>query len=105
MGLYTYQHKVVDQITICVANHNGDDKELRNTVLHEAVHIVQACNQGLPIFNAKSLLNNISKDEAEFVVSTYPKDQAHTEIEARVIANNNDEEYVTQLLNKYCLGK
>ena len=34
MGQYTFQRNVVDQLTICMANHQGDDDELYDTILH-----------------------------------------------------------------------
>lgn len=101
MGMYTFQRNVIDQLTICVDNHKGDAAELRDTVLHESVHVAQACKGG-PIFTVQSLLPHVNRYEANHVITTYPQQQHHVEIEARVIAADQDEVYVTNLIKEHC---
>ena len=55
MGMYMYQRNVMDALLLCVDNHKGDNAELYDTILHEAVHVAQACNQGRPLFTVASL--------------------------------------------------
>jgi hypothetical protein len=67
LGMYEYQKNVIDQLTICVHNHNGNSVEVFDTLLHE-----------------------------------YPNAQFNTELEARVIARQQDEVYVTKLIKEHC---
>lgn len=102
MGQYTYQPKVIDQMTICINNHKGDNAELLDTVRHEAVHIAQSCNNG-PLHSLSSLTTGTTKEETTFLKQVYPAFQFHTELEARVIARDYNELQVANLLVEYCL--
>jgi hypothetical protein len=100
MGSYTYAKDQIDQFTLCVANHKGDSAELADTIRHEAVHVAQACKGG-PIYSLSSIFN-VSTKEERAMISTYPQHQRARELEARVIAREQDEVYVTNLIKEYC---
>lgn len=100
-GKYFYESKVIDAMVICMANHKGDDAELRDTVRHESVHVAQQCNGG-PIFSAGSIFRAADERVINEVAKGYNSEQHHREIEARVIASEWDEAYVIGLLREYC---
>ena len=101
MGHYTYVKDVRDQMDLCVANHKGDSAELYDTILHEAVHVVQAC-KGDNLFTYASIIKAATPDEIQFIATTYPQAQFNRELEARVIAREWDEVYVTNLIKEHC---
>jgi hypothetical protein len=101
LGLYEYQRNVVDQLTICVANHHGDDAAVFDTLLHESVHVAQQCYGGA-LFKPQSVWKDATYNELKTVQTFYPTDQRDTELEARVIARQNDEVYVTNLITQHC---
>ena len=101
MGRYTFKENVIDQLTICLANHKGDNAELYDTILHEAVHVAQFCNGG-PLFSPESIYSSALATEVDTINSGYPKSQSYTELEARVIAREQDEVFVTKLIEEHC---
>jgi hypothetical protein len=101
MGRYTYQRDVIDQLTICMANHQGDDDELYDTILHESVHIAQLCKGG-PLFKPESIYRVALATEVDTINKHYPRSQAYIELEARVIARDQDEVFVTNLIKEHC---
>jgi hypothetical protein len=101
MGMYQYQRNVIDRLTICVANHNGDNMELRDTVLHESVHVAQACKGG-HLYNPVSIVQVADPREVVFLNQRYPQAQFQRELEARVIAREQDEVFVTNLIKEHC---
>ena len=101
MGRYTYQQNVIDQLTICMANHQGDDDELYDTILHESVHIAQLCKGG-PLFKPESIYRVALAREVDTINKHYPRSQAYIELEARVIARDQDEVFVTNLIKEHC---
>jgi len=101
MGMYEYQRNVLDRLTICVANHKGDNNELRDTVLHESVHVAQTC-RGSYLFTPESIVRAANPQEIIFLNQRYPQAQFQTELEARVIARDQDEVFVTNLIKQHC---
>ena len=101
LGKYQYTPRVLDRLTICIKNHKGDSVELRDTVLHESVHVAQICKGG-PIFSPASLVKAADAEEIVFLNQRYPQAQFISELEARVIARDQDEVYVTELIKKHC---
>ena len=101
MGRYTYQRNVVDQLTICVENHKGDNAELYDTILHESVHVAQLCKGG-PLFKPESIYRVALATEVVTINEHYPVHQAQIELEARVIARDQDEVFITNLIEEYC---
>ena len=101
LGRYTFKENVIDQLTICLANHKGDNAELYDTILHESVHVAQFCKGG-PLFNPESIYRVALATEVDTVTSGYSKSQSYTELEARVIARDQDEVFVTKLIEEHC---
>lgn len=101
LGQYEFEKNKVDQYTICVANHKGNNAELYDTVLHEAVHVAQAC-KGTTLFSYESIIQAAKPGEIQLVASGYPQHQFNAELEARVIAREQDEVFITGLLKQYC---
>lgn len=102
LGNYTYIKDTIDQLTVCIENHNGDNAELYDTILHEAVHIAQACNGGNPIFTPVSIVKVAKPEDIVYLNQRYPQEQFTQELEARVIARDQDEVYVTNLIKEHC---
>ena len=103
LGRYYYQYGVQNNFVVCVENHAGDNEELRDTVIHESVHVVQACRKGVPIYTQASIVRAAELEQISFVGENYPAKQFHQELEARVLAANEDEVSITKLINRYCL--
>jgi hypothetical protein len=101
MGMYQFVKDQIDQYTICIKNHKGNNAELYDTVLHEAVHVVQACKGG-PIYSTVSIIEAAKAHEIQTVGSQYPNQQFNVELEARVIAREQDEVFITSLLKEHC---
>lgn len=101
LGYYRYQQGVIDQLTLCVVNHDGDTAELHDTLLHEAIHVAQSCNGG-PLFTTHTIKAASTEAEQKLVAKTYAGAQFDNELEARVVARDWDEVYVTNLIKEYC---
>ena len=101
LGMYEYQKNAIDQLTICAHNHNGNSVEMFDTLLHESVHIAQTCNGGY-LFNPETIVKEALPKEILTVSNLYPNAQFNTELEARVIARQQDEVYVTELIKEHC---
>ena len=102
-GRYIYNYQGQNDFVVCVDNHNGDDVELLDTVLHESIHVIQACRNGTPIYTQASLVRASTPEQISFVGENYSREQFHQELEARVLAANEDEVSITKLINRYCL--
>jgi hypothetical protein len=100
-GQYSFKTNVIDRLSICVDNHNGDNAELYDTILHESVHVAQACKGG-NLFTNGSILRAATDDELSFVRRNYSESQSSVELEARVIAREQDEVFVTNLIKEHC---
>ena len=93
----------IDMLTICSKPHAKSPEELKDTIRHEAWHIVQVCNGG-PIYKIDTLDGYLTDREIQFVKGgAYPQEQFHEEIEARVIAQEEDETFIVNALKNYCL--
>jgi hypothetical protein len=102
LGDYRFVHNQIDQLTLCVTNHKGNNEELYDTILHESVHVVQACNEGKPVFTPVSIVKVATPEDIVFLNERYPQNQFALELEARVIARDQDEVYVTNLIKEHC---
>ena len=102
LGKFNYQKDVIDQLTLCVENHEGDNAELYDTILHESVHVAQAC-KGSALFDPHSIYQSALAIEVDLVARQYPLEVADEELEARVLARSEDEVFITDLIKKYCL--
>ena len=101
MGRYSFKQNMVDQLTICVENHQGDNAELYDTILHESIHVAQLCKGG-PLFKPESIYRVALATEVDTINKHYPAHQAYIELEARVIARDQDEVFVTNLIKEHC---
>jgi hypothetical protein len=75
--------------------------ELYDTILHESVHVAQACKGG-PLFNPESIYRFALATEVDLVKKAYSNSQSLIELEARVIAREQDEVFVTNLIKEHC---
>lgn len=101
MGKYTYIKNIKDEYLLCVANHRGDSAALYDTILHEAVHVAQACKGG-PLYSYRSIIQAAQPNEIQMVGAGYPNRQFNAELEARVIAREQDEVFVKNLITQHC---
>jgi hypothetical protein len=101
MGMYQYKRDELDRLTICIDNHNGDSAELYDTILHESVHVAQAC-KGSYLFTPVSIVKAATPEDIVFLNERYPQSQFARELEARVIARDQDEVYVINLIKEHC---
>ena len=90
----------VDLLVICTRN-NLNLSDLFDTVRHEAIHVVQACNHG-PVLDRDYYSKNSSQEHKTFVQDNYPAEYHHHELEAFTAAKNLSEDDVVKLINKFC---
>jgi hypothetical protein len=91
----------VDRLVICPRN-NFNHSDLFDTVRHEAIHVVQACNAGKPVLPYDYYVKNAPQDVKDFVFNNYTKDHHHHELEASMSAKYLSEGDVIKLINKFC---
>ena len=89
----------MDRLVICPDNQRNHS-DLFDTVRHEAIHVVQACN-GKPILSYDYYLTNASR-ETWSKVKGYPEEHHHHEVEAFHAAHILSEKQVINLINKFC---
>ena len=91
----------VDDLVICPHNqHNHSD--LFDTIRHEAIHVVQACNGGKAILPYDYYIKNATDETKRRVFTQYPKAHHHVELEAFHAAEFLNEGNVVELINKFC---
>ena len=100
-GQYHLKPGVKDELLMCLENHD-DSMSILETLLHETVHMVQACNGRRPLYTAESILALADAEEIRFVAKNYTDDDFYTEMEARVISKNEDEDSMITIINKFC---
>ena len=91
----------VDRLVICPDNQRNHS-DLFDTVRHEAVHVVQACNGWKPILPYDYYIKNASQRVKDFVFNNYPSKVHHHELEATHAAEVLNEDEVVNLINKFC---
>ena len=92
----------VDLLVICPSNQRNHS-DLFDTIRHEAIHVVQACNGWNTVLPVSKYADSVTPEIKESLAD-YPSDpeiQA-IETEAYVLAENLNEQEVTDLLNRYC---
>jgi hypothetical protein len=92
----------VDRLVICPDN-QLNHSDLFDTVRHEAIHVVQACNAG-PILPYDYYIKNAPQHIKDRVFSNYPKQHHHIELEAFMSAEYLNEDDVVKMLNKFCFN-
>jgi hypothetical protein len=95
-GSYNQQ---TDVMHICVGKHS-DYAELGDTIRHEAIHVIQACNRG-PVLGLYETVS-YAKEDDQSVIKEYPTAHQHRELEARIAARNLTDANVAELVRKYC---
>ena len=98
-GYYQFSADV-DRLVICPDNQRNHS-DLFDTVRHEAIHVVQACNKGKPILAYDYYVTNASR-ETWAKIEGYPEEHKHHEIEAFHAAHHLNEKEVINLINKFC---
>ena len=88
-----------DTMTICLENH-ATYEELGNTIRHEAIHVVQACNRG-PVLSVMQTMDYATEHDKAFV-EDYPHAHQHAELEANIAARNLSDKEVTEIVTKFC---
>ena len=99
-GFYQFGPNV-DRLVMCPRN-QLNHSDLFDTIRHEAIHVVQACNGFKPILSYDYLLKNTTEEIKDTVFSQYPKSDHHLELEAFTAAEFLSEDDVVQLIDKYC---
>ena len=99
-GFYTLGPNV-DRLVVCSSN-QLNNSDLFDTIRHEAIHVVQACNAGQPVLAYDYLLENTTEEIKNSVFSQYPEDHHHHELEAFTAAEFLSEDEVVELINKFC---
>ena len=99
-GFYTIGPNV-DRLVICPRNQRNHS-DLFDTVRHEAIHVVQACNQRRAVLPYDYYIKNASQRTKDFVFNNYPSEVHHLELEATHAAEVLNEEEVVELINKFC---
>ena len=94
-------NSTVDLLVICTRNHTNHS-DLLDTVRHEALHVVQACNAGQPVLSRDYYTKNAPQDIKDHVIKFYPESHHHHELEAFMGAEYLGENDVVELIDKYC---
>ena len=88
-----------DTMIICLENHETYE-ELGDTIRHEAIHVVQACNRG-PVLSVMDTMKYVTTQDKAFVAD-YPHAHQHSELEANIAARNLSDKQVTEVVAKFC---
>ena len=100
-GFYRFGPNV-DRLVICPDN-QLNHSDLFDTIRHEAIHVVQACNGWEPVFTTDTIASKVTP-EIRDSLSAYPQDRQTQELEteAYVLSEHLSEDLVVSLLEKYC---
>ena len=88
-----------DTMIICLENHESYES-LGDTIRHEAIHVVQACNRG-PVLSVMDTMKYVTEQDKAFV-EDYPHAHQHSELEANIAARNLSDKQVSELVEKFC---
>ena len=90
LGFYNPKHNAM---VLCT--NNGDEATMKETLTHEAVHVLQDMRAGLDNVNLKTYetdINSFAKTlperHVDLIVKLYPREQWAEEIEARALQTN-----------------
>jgi hypothetical protein len=96
-GIFGSYTRSTDVMVLCLANH-PDFAELGDTIRHETVHIIQACNGG-PVMSFESIAKYAQASDYK-AMHNYGTHSHHHEIEANLAARTlSDEQVVTSFKN------
>ena len=92
----------VDRLVICPRNHINHS-DLFDTIRHEAIHVVQACNGWDTVLPVSDYTDEVTSEMAK-TLADYPQDTKtqSLETEAYVLSAHLSEQQVINLINKYC---
>ena len=99
-SVYGYYHPSTDVMGICVKNHDGDFKELGDTLRHESMHVAQACHGG-PILDWATI-SKYSTDRILSIVQRYKPEHQHIEYEAFTAAHVMSNNQVKDVVHQFC---
>lgn len=102
MGSFRRGEDKKGRFELCVENHKGDNAWLYDTILHEAVHVAQNCNDNEPIYKRESKRMISHAQDLKWPILSYDSSEWGREAEAWVIAHEQDEVFVTQLVRDFC---
>ena len=96
-----YGMQVGAQIHICAQAHGTDTDELRDTIRHEAWHLVQMCNEGPLVPGPVRAIAEAYK--RGWTGEGYAPDDYHMEAEAHNAAAIFSAEDIKEAVDNYCL--
>ena len=99
--VYGYYRPSTDVMVICVKNHDGNFKELGDTLRHESMHVAQACNKGKAILDWATI-SKYSTNRILSIVQRYPVNHQHVEYEAFTAAYAMSNTEVTKVVKDFC---
>lgn len=94
----SYTHKT-DIMVLCLANH-PDFAELGDTIRHETVHIIQACNGG-PVMSFETVAKYAQASDYK-AMHNYGTHSHHHEIEANLAARTLSDEQIVNSFRNAC---
>jgi hypothetical protein len=100
-GMLGYYRPSTDVMGICVSNHDGDWKELGDTLRHESIHVAQACNDGKPILGWNQIAK-YSNNRILSLVQRYPAEHQHIEYEAFTAAYLMSNDQIAKIVAQQC---
>ena len=98
---YGYYHPASDTMVICVENHDGDYKELGDTLRHESMHVAQACNGGKAILDWATI-SKYSTNRIHSIVQQYKPEHQHIEYEAFTAAYAMNNNQIKDIVQQFC---
>lgn len=108
-GPLGFYRRGAQEVVACLINHQGDIRELHNTIRHEVVHMAQGCKAtrlGVRYVALREELAIFYQDYAREYLGWnrlgYNMEQWTTEAEARVLAEVMDQHGIVDLLLKEC---
>ena len=100
MGRYQFHTaQKLDLMTICSKAHKSL-ADLDDTIRHEAVHVAQICRSRGPVSDTNYA--RLATPKIHSALADYPKDSYAFELEAYVIADQQTNEEVAQLVLEVC---
>ena len=87
--------------TDTIENHDGNFKELGDTLRHESMHVAQACNRGKAILDWATI-SKYSTNRILSIVQRYPVNHQHVEYEAFTAAYAMSNTEVTKVVKDFC---
>tara|TARA_B100000401_G_scaffold202911_1_gene136826 strand:- start:861 stop:1430 length:570 start_codon:yes stop_codon:yes gene_type:complete len=110
LGFFHYKNIQQSEIVMCINNFDSKDRNLYwKTLVHESVHVAQACNGGL-LSNEEEFkykvgqLTGFSMDDYMTVHNSYSSNSYEWEVEAFFYENRYHQE-IFKVYEDFCLAK